>query len=118
MKTIYVLERPGPDTTASGLRLRIPDGTYKMKWATTTGNGSLRSVLPLPWLYGDSVPLARHIYIHHGNKPENSDGCLLVGLSRGLDRVDSSRQALDILKSYLNRIGIENVQLIVNSNYA
>jgi len=27
----YILERPGPDTTSSGLRLRIPEGTYNLK---------------------------------------------------------------------------------------
>jgi len=113
----YFLERPGPDTATSGLRLRIPEGSYHMKWQTTTGLAGVRPHLPVPWLYSGSVSDARKIYIHNGNYPRNTDGCLLVGTSRSKDFVGASVEALKSLKKYLNRVGIENVQLKITSSY-
>jgi hypothetical protein len=118
LEVVYTLERPGPDTTESGRRLRIPDGAYSMQWANVTGNGSLTGVLPLPWLFNSEVNANRGIYIHHGNFPEETDGCILVGLSQGKKAVENSRTALIRIKKYLNRVGIGNVQLMISSNYA
>lgn len=113
----YVLERPGPDTTASGQRLRIPEGTYKLKWH----NSSLAGVSPynpVPLLYNDLVPDSRYILIHNGNFPHNTDGCLLVGKSRGTDLVNDSVALLKELKQYLQDSSIENIQLHISSDYA
>jgi len=113
----YILERPGPDTTASGLRKRIPEGTYNLKWQTTTNLRGVRPHLPVPWLYNRTVADNRYIYIHNGNHPHNTDGCLLVGTRRAPDFVGFSVDALTRLKRYLERVGIENVALRIRSDY-
>jgi hypothetical protein len=112
----YVLERPGPDTTESGLRLRIPEGTYKLKWH----NSSLPNVSPhnpVPLLFNNDVPASRYILIHNGNFPHNTDGCLLVGKTRGTDLVNSSVAMLNELKTFLNESSIETIQLTISSDY-
>ncbi|WP_409525532.1 DUF5675 family protein [Nitrincola sp. MINF-07-Sa-05] len=113
----YFLELEGPDTIEEGQRKRIVEGNFNLKWAVVTGNTRLRRDLPLPHLYNSQVPERRGIYIHVGNEPRNSDGCLLIGYSYGEDRVINSRNALIALKKYLNRVGIENVRLILRSEY-
>ena len=113
----YFLEREGPDTLESNQKKRIVEGIFKLKWATSTGNSSLRRDLPLPWLYNSDVPADRGIYIHVGNEPENSDGCLLIGSIREPDEVKNSRNSLNALKRFLNRVGIGNVQVNIKSNY-
>jgi len=113
----YILERPGPDTTESGLRKRIPEGTYNLKWQTRTNLAGVRPHLPVPWIYNQDVSDSRHIYIHNGNYPRNTDGCLLIGRSRSEDMVGISVQALTRLKKYFKRVGIENVRLRISSDY-
>ncbi|EOI3547988.1 DUF5675 family protein [Cronobacter dublinensis] len=46
----YILERPGPDTTASGQIKRIPEGSYKIKWHSSN-IASVKSNNPVPILY-------------------------------------------------------------------
>lgn len=85
----YVLERPGPDTTQSGLRLRILEGTYRLKWHNSN-IPSVKPYNPVPLLYNNTVSEGRYILIHNGNYPHNTDGCLLVGESKGTNAVNSS----------------------------
>jgi len=113
----YFLERPGPDTTASGLRKRIPVGDYHIKWQTATNLKGVRPHLPVPWLYNSAVPDTRYIYIHNGNYPHNTDGCLLIGTNRGPDMVGASVGALRRFKRYLDRVGIENVKLRITADF-
>lgn len=40
-----------------------------------------------------NVPNYKHCYLHVGNVPKDSDGCVLVGLTSGEDRINSSRIA-------------------------
>jgi len=74
--------------------------------------------LPVPWVYGSSVPETRRIYIHNGNYPRNTDGCLLIGSTRATDFVGNSVATLERLQAYLNRVGIENIKLCIRSNYS
>lgn len=113
----YILERPGPDTTTPGLRKRIPTGDYHLKWQTTTNLNGVRPHLPVPWLYSPTVPDSRYIYIHNGNYPLNTDGCLLIGTSRASDMVGGSVDALGKLKLYLERVGIENIKVRITEDY-
>ncbi|MEE2001995.1 DUF5675 family protein [Alkalimonas sp. MEB108] len=113
----YILERPGPDTTQSGLRLRIPEGRYQLQWQTRTNLPGVRPHLPVPWLSNGQVPSSRYIYIHNGNYPRNTDGCLLIGRSRDIDMVGSSVDALNRLKTYLQRVGIDKVIVEITSAY-
>jgi peptidoglycan hydrolase-like protein with peptidoglycan-binding domain len=113
----FFLERPGPDTKQPGLRKRIPEGTFNLKWQTQTNLAGVRPYLPVPWLYNEDVPATRMIYIHNGNYPRNTDGCLLVGTTRTKDFVGASVDALKRLKAFCERVGIENVKLRITSNY-
>lgn len=113
----FFLERPGPDTSDSGLRLRIPEGSYQLKWQTRTTLPGVRPYLPVPWLFNNTVPQSRWIYIHNGNYPHQTDGCLLVGETRAEDFVGRSVNALRALKRYLDRVGINSVRLNITSDY-
>ncbi len=112
----YILERPGPDTTTSGLRKRIPEGNYKIKWHSSNIN-SVKSYNPVPLLYNAAVPQSRYILIHNGNYPRNTDGCLLIGSTRGQDFVGGSAAKLKELKEFLTQEGIENFTVTVTSCY-
>ena len=112
------LERPGPDTKEPNQRQRIPEGSYKLKWQTATGIAGVRPHLPVPWLYGNGVSDDRYIYIHNGNYPSQTDGCLLCGKDDAPNMVTSSVDTLERLKTELLAIGIENVTVEVSSAYA
>lgn len=113
----YILERPGPDTIIPNKRLRIPEGIYNLKWHATH-KGSISQYSPLPLLYNSNVPVTRSILIHNGNKPQNTDGCLLIGSSRAVDFVSGSIPKLKELKVFLQQHGIENFQVVISSEYA
>lgn len=113
----YILERPGPDTATPNQRLRIPEGGYQLSWH----HSSLPGVAPhnpVPLLSNAIVPASRCILIHNGNHPRNTDGCLLVGKSRGTDFVSNSVTALRELKAFLDNAGIDSVSVIISSSYA
>ncbi|WP_411016729.1 DUF5675 family protein, partial [Salmonella sp. s51944] len=110
------IERPGPDTTASGLRRRIPEGSYKIKWHSSN-IASVNSHNPVPILYNASVPQSRYILIHNGNYPRNTDGCLLIGSTKGKDFVGGSVAKLKELKEFLTPEGIENFTVSSTSCY-
>ncbi|EIE3256421.1 hypothetical protein LDH75_003904 [Escherichia coli] len=112
----YILERPGPDTTTSGLRKRIPEGNYKIKWHNSN-IASVKSHNPVPLLYNASVPQSRYILIHNGNYPRNTDGCLLIGSTRGNDFVGGSVAKLKELKEFITKEGIENFTVSITSCY-
>lgn len=69
-------------------RTAIPSGTYEV-----IITHSLRFRRPLPLLL--DVPMYAGIRIHPGNDELDTDGCLLPGLERGIDRVLRSRDAFD-----------------------
>lgn len=112
----FFLERPGPDTVQSGQRKRIPEGTYQLRWHTTSLN-SVKKFNPVPLLFNEEVPESRYILIHNGNKPDDTDGCLLIGSSRKTDFVGSSQDHYRKLLRYLRRVGIDNVTLRITSDY-
>lgn len=68
-------------------RTAIPVGTFG---AIVTH--SPRFGVTLPILLG--VPGFDGVRIHAGNTAEDTEGCLLVGLREGFDRVDESRAAM------------------------
>lgn len=117
LKYGYILERPGCDETTAGRRQRIPEGSYNLKWQDSTDLPWVRQHLPVPWLYNDQVPASRYVYVHNGNYPRNTDGGLLIGSGRATDMVTHSAEALNSFKNFLVRVGIENVQIRIASNY-
>lgn len=73
----------------------IPWGTYPL--VVTFSN---RFQKPLPLLIG--VPGFVGIRIHSGNKNEDTDGCILLGMTHSTDWVGSSRMAMDKLMDRLD----------------
>ena len=70
--------------------LAIPTGEYSVGVYDSPHAGH-----PVPIL--QDVPGRDFIEIHCGNFPEDSKGCILVGLKRVQDTIEQSRAAFDIL---------------------
>ena len=77
----YVLEKNGPCSIAGELKLRIPEGRYEAQWHSY---GLRKNTLHL---YNNFVSFNRHILIHKGNTPKDSQGCLLIN-DDFMDRID------------------------------
>lgn len=77
----FVLELPWKDNQP--YISRIPAGSYDVKLLP-----SLKFKRIMPHLI--DVPNRQAIEIHWGNSPADTDGCLLVGSSRGVDYVYNS----------------------------
>jgi hypothetical protein len=73
-----------PDKTA------IPAGRYKVLVTDSYKFGR-----PMPLLL--NVPMFTAIRIHSGNCEYDTEGCILVGLSRGKDWITHSRETFDLL---------------------
>jgi len=94
----YTLELPVKDGLPGSA---IPPGRYKIELAPSPKFLSVRDT----WVEGyakrmphiTGIPGRSLIMIHWGNQPENTDGCILVGLSHDTDTVGKSRQAFDSL---------------------
>lgn len=66
----------------------IPAGCYEV---TITYSNRFKKDLPLI----NNVPNFSGVRIHPGNKAEDTEGCILVGLSKSLDFIGSSKIAFD-----------------------
>ena len=104
----FVLENPGPSTTKSGIRKRIPVGTYKLTWHH---GARFKGV---PKLYNDQVSQNRAILIHKGTKPAHTDGCLLLGKSTSGESISNSAAAVDEIYAFIKKVGIENVTVVIS----
>lgn len=79
----------------------IPAGRYKIELLPSPKF----MISAQPWVrsYAEkmphlvSVPGRSYIMIHYGNHPHDTDGCILVGLTHGLDEVGDSRKAFELL---------------------
>ncbi|MFD2034515.1 DUF5675 family protein [Belliella marina] len=72
--TGFFLERPGPNSSVAGSRLRIPEGQYSLTnhWRERYGGKYSLQNADLSGNRGG-------ILMHRGNYPSNTDGCLLPG---------------------------------------
>jgi hypothetical protein len=107
----FMLEPPGPSTTQSGQRKRIPVGTYRIVWHD---GARYRGVVRL---FNNEVPQSRAILIHAGNYPRDTDGCLLVGKTRTVDMIGMSRPAVSELMDWIRERGIENVRVVIEEQF-
>ena len=80
----FTLERTEDDTGHDA----IPVGTYGVRMTF-----SPRFKQAMPVLIG--VPGRSEIRIHWGNDPDDTEGCLLVGTTRGVDFIGHSRDAFN-----------------------
>jgi len=68
----------------------IPQGVYIVE---LTLSQRFRKVLPLL----RNVPYFEGVRIHSGNTAADTEGCILVGLTKGVDAVQGSRAAMEII---------------------
>ena len=54
-----------------------------------------------------------YILFHIGNRPSDTRGCILVGLSSSQDFVNNSRLAMDLLMKEIINLGGTNINLII-----
>ena len=102
----FTLEDPVRDTKIPKLTA-IPYGTYAIIMTHSPKFGMM-----MPLLCG--VPNYEGVRIHAGNNAKDTDGCILVGFTKGKDVIGQSRKAfnelLAILKEANNAIKIEIVK--------
>lgn len=85
----FTLEDVVRDVKIPG-KTAIPAGAYNL---VITPSNRFKRDLPLV----EGVPGFEGIRIHPGNRAEDTEGCILVGLSKGKDFVSESRKAFDAL---------------------
>ena len=92
-RLFYTLEDVERETKIYG-KTAIPLGNYDIKLAHSP---RFDRVLPLLL----NVPNFTHVLIHNGSYAENTDGCILVGNTKGDDFLGGSRKAVDALMKFL-----------------
>jgi hypothetical protein len=90
----YFLEPPGPSSTVRDSDLRIMEGRYSI---VPHAGKQYRDHFRLTNVPGGRGP----ILFHTGNTAADTEGCLIPGQTRGVNRVDGSRQMLRPLDSAL-----------------
>ncbi len=104
----YTLERPSADLADATEPFCIPEGQY----------GAI--VAFFPHMGEDAVLLSgteprTGIFIHVGNYPKNTEGCILVGLSQSADFVGNSKDAFERL---MRKVGKNSLTVKVEGGEA
>jgi hypothetical protein len=100
----YTLELPYKDGLSGSC---IPNGNYQVTLSPSPHFQQVGETDPWVASYANQIPHILNvpnrsgIEIHWGNKPEDTDGCPLVGMSNGVDFVGSSRDAFTALMTQL-----------------
>ncbi|EKB0642421.1 hypothetical protein OMZ40_001775 [Campylobacter coli] len=107
----------------SGKDLRIPEGNYNLKrHSPSRFENTLRSITKkdddtMINVYNDEVPASRAILIHWGNTDKDTQGCILLGLTKdnNNESVGQSRQACKEFYDLMYKQDLSKIQLeIVN----
>lgn len=107
----FTLEEPWVDANKDGISdksvSRIPAGVYKMK--RTFSNRFKKTLFEI---FG--VPGRQACRVHSGNTTANTEGCILVGLSRGtLNGMPAVLQSVVALDKFHNHFPEDEVELEV-----
>ncbi|EAK7916022.1 hypothetical protein E7S32_03830, partial [Campylobacter jejuni] len=106
----------------SGKDLRIPEGNYNLKrHSPSRFENTLRSITKkddtMINVYNDEVPSSRAILIHWGNTDKDTQGCILLGLTKdnNNESVGQSRQACKEFYDLMYKKDLSEIKLeIVN----
>ncbi|EAJ0344195.1 hypothetical protein B8Z63_08585 [Campylobacter coli] len=110
----------------SGKDLRIPEGIYDLKrHSPSRFENTLRSITKkdddtMINVYNDEVPASRAILIHWGNTDKDTEGCILLGLSKdnNNESVGQSRQACKEFYDLVYGKNLEDIKLEITNELA
>ncbi|EDC2859838.1 hypothetical protein GAB50_07120 [Campylobacter jejuni] len=110
----------------SGKDLRIPEGNYNLKRHTPSRfENTLRSITKkdddtMINVYNDDVPSSRAILIHWGNTDKDTQGCILLGLTKdnNNESVGQSRQACKEFYDLMHGKNLEDIKLEITNELA
>ena len=105
----YTLERPDEAQNNAQAPFCIPEGTYKVLLQKSPRFGFVTPHL-------QDVPGRTMIEIHPGNFPKDTEGCILVGESYGLNYLNNSKVVFNNLMSKLNLCINEDINAEIGSN--
>jgi len=89
----------------------IPKGKYNVRLRTPRESAT-RDYLHL---LVQEVPDRSYILFHKGNRPEHTQGCILVGMNNEQDYVSKSGYAMDFLMRRILNLGGENIKLLIKN---
>ncbi|EQA3509772.1 DUF5675 family protein [Campylobacter jejuni] len=107
----------------SGKDLRIPEGNYNLKrHSPSRFENTLRSITKkdddtMINVYNDDVPASRAILIHWGNTGKDTQGCILLGLTKdnNNESVGQSRQACKEFYDLMYGQDLSNIKLNIRN---
>ncbi|EOF4184581.1 DUF5675 family protein [Campylobacter jejuni] len=110
----------------SGKDLRIPEGNYNLKrHSPSRFENTLRSITKkdddtMINVYNDDVPSSRAILIHWGNTDKDTQGCILLGLTKdnNNESVSQSRQACKEFYDLMHGKNLEDIKLEITNELA
>lgn len=134
--TCFTLENSGPSTNESGKDRRILPGEYGLKWTFSTTNGSLSKYHEY-WKKSKHVQKvsdgtkgpylalgltskvlpkfeSRRILLHVGNYPQDSLGCILLGMINPCDgTIRGSVNAVKYLFEQLEEVDLNKIKVYI-----
>ncbi|EPE6441985.1 DUF5675 family protein [Campylobacter jejuni] len=110
----------------SGKDLRIPEGNYNLKrHSPSRFENTLRSITKkdddtMINVYNDDVPASRAILIHWGNTDKDTQGCILLGLTKdnNNESVGQSRLACKEFYDLMHGKNLEDIKLEITNELA
>ncbi|EPT8147238.1 DUF5675 family protein, partial [Campylobacter jejuni] len=107
----------------SGKDLRIPEGNYNLKrHSPSRFENTLRSITKkdddtMINVYNDDVPSSRAILIHWGNTDKDTQGCILLGLTKdnNNESVGQSRLACKEFYDLMYGKNLEDIKLEITN---